>query len=97
MGYPVLGVSSILLLLGMQPRQAALLSYSAAGEKGKKGSRFLQKGRSHHLDFIVLSLESLSIPQNPDLWTCNDAACLPHWSAANLDSLAFVACFRTLN
>lgn len=77
--------------------QAAFLSYSTAGEKGEKGSRYPHKGRNHHLNFIVLSLESLSIPQNPDLRTCNDAACPPHWSTANLHSLVFVAWFRTLN
>lgn len=78
-------------------RQAAFLSCSTAGEKEEKGSRYRQKGRNHHLNFIVLFLESLAIPQHPDLWTFNDAACLPHWSAAKLDSLEFVACFRALN
>lgn len=78
-------------------RQAAFLSYITTGEKRGNVSRYWQKGRTHHLNFIVLSLESLSIPQYPGLQTCNDAACVPHWKAANLDSLLLVACFRTLN
>lgn len=77
--------------------QAVFLSYTTVGGKGEKGSSYQQKGRNHHLSFTVLSSESHSIPQYPDLQTCNDAAYLPHWSAANLNSLAFVAYIKTLN
>lgn len=65
--------------------------------RGEKDLRYQQKGRNHHLKFIVLSSESCSVPQFADLQTCSDAAYLPHWSAAKLSSLVFVAYFKTLN
>lgn len=77
--------------------QAAFLSYTTVSGKGGQGSRYQQKGRNRHLNFIVLSSESRSVPQYPDLQTCNDAVYLPHQSSAKLDSLVFVAYFKTLS
>lgn len=55
--------------------QADFLSYTAVGRKREKGSRYQQKGRNHHhLNLIVLSSESHSVPQC--LLTCRRAMIL---------------------